>query len=124
MIVGICRIVLSLPGNDSLKGKRKVVRQILDRVRHKFNAAASEVDDMDVHQRAVLGIAVVSNDTSHANSMLDTIASFIAGATEARVVGRKMELRNVGVGEHLEDLETPGLAGPFDEDPWDEDDGG
>lgn len=107
MVLGSCRIVLSLPGNDSLKGKRKVVRRILDRLRHKFNAAAAEVEDMDVHQRAVIGLAVVSNDRRHANSMLDTLTAFVAGATEARIVDRRIDIQTVG----------------FDDDPvpWDGD---
>ena len=96
MVVGTCRIVLSIPGNDSLKGKRKVVRAILDKLRHRFNVAAAEVDDLDVHQRAVLGLAVVSNDARHANSMLDTLTSFVAGATEAQIVDRSMEILHVG----------------------------
>jgi uncharacterized protein YlxP (DUF503 family) len=116
MVIGSCRIVLSLPGNDSLKGKRKVVRRILDRLRHKFNAAAAEVDDMDVHQRAVIGVAVVSNDRRHVNSMLDTITSFVAGATEARIVDRRMEIVNMGDGEHL-----PSSGLELGVDPWEED---
>jgi uncharacterized protein len=99
MVVGTCRIVLSLPGNDSLKGKRKVVRGIVDKLRHRFNAAVAEVDDMDAHRRAVLGLAVVSNDVRHANSMLDTLTSFIAGASEAQIVDRQMEILHIGAGE-------------------------
>lgn len=96
MVVGTARIVLSLPGNRSLKGKRKVVRRILDRTRHRYNAAVAEVEDMDVHQRAVLGLAVVSNDTAHANSMLDTLLDFISTASDAVVVERATELLHVG----------------------------
>lgn len=96
MKVATARIVLSLPGNASLKGKRKVVRRILDRVRHRFNASIAEVDDMDLHQRAVLGIAVVSNDARHANSMIDKVQEFVSTASEAVVIDRRMELLHVG----------------------------
>lgn len=99
MVVGVCRIVLALPGVDSLKGKRSIVRRIVDRVRNKFNAAVAEVAEMDSHRRAVLGVAVVSNDARHANSMIDTIVSFVSGATEALVIDRSMEL--VHVEEHF-----------------------
>ena len=99
MVVGVCRIVLALPGVDSLKGKRSIVRRIVDRVRNKFNAAVAEVAEMDSHRRAVLGVAVVSNDARHANSMIDTIVSFVSGATEALVIDRSMEL--VHVQEHF-----------------------
>ncbi len=116
MIVGTCRIVLSLPGNDSLKGKRKVVRRIVDRLRHRYNVALAEVDELDSHRRAVLGLAVVSNDVRHVNSMLDTLVAAIAGASEALVVDRKMEILRLGEGEHLASHE-----GRFDGDLADED---
>jgi uncharacterized protein len=106
VVVGVCRLVLALPGVTSLKGKRAIVRRIVDRVRHKFNAAIAEVAEMDAHRRAVLGFAVVSNDARHANSMVDTIVSYVAGATEALVIDRAMELM------HLEDhLGTSELEG-------------
>ena len=96
MKIATARIVLSLPGNASLKGKRKIVRRILDRARHRFNAAIAEVDELDVLTRAVLGIAVVSNDARHANSMIDTVQEFVATASEAVVIDRRMELLHVG----------------------------
>ncbi len=92
---------MSLPGNDSLKGKRKVVRSILDRLRHRYNVAAAEVDDLDVHRRAVLGFAVVSNDVSHVHSMLDTLTSAVAGASNALIVDRRTEIVHVGEGDHM-----------------------
>lgn len=101
MVIGTCRLVLSLPGNDSLKGKRRVVRRIVDRLRHRYNVAVAEVDELDAHRRAVLGLAVVSNDARHANSMLDTLVSAVASASEALVVDRRMEILSVGRGEHL-----------------------
>ncbi|MEM9193757.1 MAG: DUF503 domain-containing protein [Myxococcota bacterium] len=92
MVVGMCQVVLSLPGNNSLKGKRKVIRSIVDRGRSRFNAAVAEVDALDEHRKAVLGFSVVSNDHSHANAMIDQISSFIATAGDALMVGRSFEL--------------------------------
>lgn len=88
--------MLSLPGNDSLKGKRAVVRRIVDRARNKFQVAAAEVGELDVHRRAVLGFSVVSNDVSHVHSVLDKLSSFVSGATEALVVGRDVEVLHFG----------------------------
>ncbi|MGF1467518.1 MAG: DUF503 domain-containing protein [Sandaracinaceae bacterium] len=96
MVVGTCRLALAIPGGSSLKGKRKIVRSILDRVRHRFNVAIAEVDDQDVHRRAVLGLAVVSNDSRHAQSMIDSLVSFIASSTEAPLVDRRTEILHVG----------------------------
>ena len=122
MVVGVCRIVLALPGVDSLKGKRSIVRRVIDRCRAKFNVAIAEVAEMDSHRRAVIGLAVVSNDARHANSMIDTIVSYASSATEAMVIDRSMEIL------HLEDHfgSGPALDAAIDRaysDDEDDDDG-
>jgi uncharacterized protein len=92
MVVGVCRLTFSLPGNASLKGKRSVVRRIIDRTRGKFNAAVAEVAEMDSHRRAVIGVAVVSNDGRHANAMLDQISAFMVSLTEAVLTDRSLDI--------------------------------
>lgn len=105
MVVGVCRLLFSLPGNDSLKGKRAVVRRIVERARNRFNVAAAEVDDQDFHRRLTLGFAVVSNDSSHANSMLDNVISFVAEISEAQLIDRTIEL--IPIGAHTMGGELP-----------------
>lgn len=92
MVVGVCRVAFSLPGNASLKGKRSVVRRIIDRTRARFNVAVAEVAALDSHRSAIIGFAVVSNDVRHVNSMLDRIASFMSTATDAVFVERALEI--------------------------------
>jgi len=46
MVVGICQLDLRIPENHSLKEKRHVLRKLIDRVRHRFNVAISEVGIM------------------------------------------------------------------------------
>jgi uncharacterized protein YlxP (DUF503 family) len=94
MVVGIARIVLGIPESRSLKDKRSVVRRVIDRVRHKFNAAVAEVDDLDAHRRATIGITVVSNDARHVSSMLETISSFVSTASSAVVLDRATEIEH------------------------------
>jgi len=95
MVVGVCQIAFSLPGNDSLKGKRSVVRRIVDRTRARFNVAVAEVAALDEHRRTVIGFSVVSNDTRHVNSMLDHITTYMAAQTEAVVLTRSLEILHV-----------------------------
>ena len=47
MVVGMCRVVLALPWNDSLKGKRSVVKSVIERTRVKFQVAAAEVERLN-----------------------------------------------------------------------------
>jgi len=117
MVVGICRIVLSLPWNDSLKGKRSVVKSILERARGRFHVAAAEVDDLDAHRRATLGFAVVSNDARHAGSVLDKLVSFVAGATQALVVDSSRSIEHYDLG-----LTGSGAHG-FSPSDWNDEDG-
>ncbi len=77
MHVGIARVQLRLPGNNSLKGKRMVVKSVLQRVRNRFNVAAAEVDTQDEWRLATLGLVCVSEDARHANEMLDRVVAFI-----------------------------------------------
>ena len=78
MNVGICKVRLRLPENESLKGKRRVVKSIIARVKNKFNVSIAEVDDQDMWQLVTLGIACISNSSSHANEILSKVVNFIA----------------------------------------------
>jgi uncharacterized protein len=98
MVVGIARISLALPWNDSLKGKRSVVKSILERARTRYHVAAAEVADLDAHRRATLGFAVVSNDSRHARSLLDKLIGFVAGASEAQLIDHAVSVEHFELG--------------------------
>ena len=92
MVVGVCSIDLRIPGNDSLKGKRHVIRKIKDRVKNQFNVSIAEVEDLDTLQRAGLGIAVVSNDSSHVHSTLSKVVGFIEHMYVAEILEYHIEV--------------------------------
>jgi hypothetical protein len=77
MSLGICQVKLRLPENQSLKGKRQVLKSIITRVRNNYNVAIAEVDDQDLWQLATLGIACVSNDARQVNQVLSKVVDFI-----------------------------------------------
>ena len=77
MNVGVCRLTLRLPENQSLKGKRRVVHSLNARIRNKFNVSVAEVADNELWQRATIGFACVSNDSRHLDEVLSNIVSFI-----------------------------------------------
>jgi uncharacterized protein YlxP (DUF503 family) len=80
MHIGIARVALHLAENGSLKGKRMVVRSVVERVRHRFNVAIAEVDTQDDWHVATLGIVCVSDDRRHANEMLSKVVAFVESA--------------------------------------------
>ena len=77
MNIGVCKLNLRLPGNASLKDKRRVLKSITSRVSNKFNVAVAEVDNGDLWQLATIGICCVSNDHRHANEIMSKVVDFI-----------------------------------------------
>jgi uncharacterized protein YlxP (DUF503 family) len=85
MVVGVLRLVLYVPENHSLKGKRSVVGGAQAPVSNKFNVSIAECDDHDNWQRITMGIAQIGNDRSHVDRSLREVAAFVAelGIAEA-----------------------------------------
>lgn len=77
MVVGILQVELSIPDAFSLKDKRQAVRSLKDRIRHGHNVSIAEVGALDQHRRAILGVAMVSNDRVYVQSALDQLVNLI-----------------------------------------------
>ena len=77
MVVGVLRLLLYLPENHSLKGKRSVLRSIKSRVSNKFNVSIAECSDQDNWQKISLGVAQVGNDRLHVDRCLREVSAFI-----------------------------------------------
>jgi uncharacterized protein YlxP (DUF503 family) len=95
MVIGFCQLDLRIPENHSLKEKRHVMRKMIDRVRHQFNVAISEVGDNDLWQRAQIGICTVGNDRRHINSSLDKVIDFIEKMHLVDMIHTEMEILTV-----------------------------
>ena len=92
MNVGVSKITLRLPENQSLKGKRRVITSLCTRVRNKFNVSVAEVDHHDSWQLATLGVSCVSNNSRHAEEVLSSVFSFIESSREdIEIVGHEQE---------------------------------
>lgn len=77
MNIGVCRVKLHFPENQSLKDKRRIVKSIITRLRNQYNISVAEVDDQDLWQMTTLGIAFVSNHHQHVNEVLSKAVNFI-----------------------------------------------
>ena len=104
MTVGIARLTLFIPGSHSLKEKRMVLRRVKDRTRGKFNVAIAEVEDNDVWQRGVLGLALVGNDGRFVESALDEVIRFVRG--EAEVTNAEREIQTFSDALATNDLDV------------------
>jgi uncharacterized protein YlxP (DUF503 family) len=96
MTVGVARVVFRLHGNDSLKEKRRVVKSLVEKSRHRFNVSVAEVADQDVHQRTTIGVCVIGNDGRLLNSLLDRIIDFMDSLNLADLVDHEIELIPLG----------------------------
>jgi uncharacterized protein len=96
MTVGVARITLILHDNHSLKEKRRVLKSLIEKSRHRFNVAVAEVADQDLHQRATVGIAVVGSDARVLNSLLDRIIEYLDSLQLADMVSQEIELIPLG----------------------------
>ena len=95
MVVGTLIIELHLHENRSLKGKRKVVRSMVDKVKHKFNVAIAEIGSNDKWQKIELGVSAVGNDRRHIDSSLTNVLSFLDSLYMAEIVGSRKEIFNL-----------------------------
>ena len=94
MVVGMGRIVYRIHDCRSLKGKRKVVKAIVARLRNKFNASVAEVGANDVYQRAEIGFVMVGNDRNVINSKVDKFLNMAEDLGLAEVIDSEMEIFN------------------------------
>ncbi|HVN64569.1 MAG TPA: DUF503 domain-containing protein [Candidatus Binataceae bacterium] len=94
MVVGVMRLVLLIPENHSLKGKRQVLRAIKDRVRNKFNVSIAESDNHDMWQRAELGICQVGSDRAFVDRALREVVNFIDSMGLAPLAEERLEIIN------------------------------
>ena len=77
MVVGTVKIELYLHETQSLKGKRKIVKSMVDKVKHRFNVSIAEIGSNDKWQKIELGISAVGNDRRHIDSSLNNVISFL-----------------------------------------------
>ncbi|MDF2748702.1 MAG: hypothetical protein K0S98_2989, partial [Propionibacteriaceae bacterium] len=78
MWVGAVEFDLRLGEVRSLKEKRSIVRPLIADIRRKFMISVAEVDHLDLHRRAGLGVALVSPDSAHLVEVLDAVERLIA----------------------------------------------
>jgi uncharacterized protein YlxP (DUF503 family) len=92
MIIAAVEITLMIPENDSLKGKRRVVKSLLEKVRHRFDAAVAEVGDNDLWRKAKIGVALVGNDRQLLEARLQQIMKFMENQHLAEIIDSQVEL--------------------------------
>lgn len=95
MVIGSGVITFRLHGCRSLKEKRKIVKSIIGFLRNNYNASVAEVGLNDIHQRAMVGLALVGNDKMVVNSKLDKIFNKVDSLGIAEIIDTDMEIMSL-----------------------------
>ena len=91
MVVALLSVELFLPGAQSLKDKRMVLRRLKDRLA-KFNVAIAEVEHQDLWQRSRLAVVSVNTDHGHLEATLQNAAGEAQNAREILVADLSTEI--------------------------------
>ena len=83
---------IHLPDVGSLKGKRRAIKGLKERLRQRFQISVAEVDHHDSWQRATLALACVSGDSRHANEVISKAMDFIEDHVDGYVTDVEVEI--------------------------------
>lgn len=92
MVVGCGIIRMRLHGCRSLKGKRKIIKSMIGRIRNTFNVSVAETDLNDMYQSAEVGFVLVGNNKAVVNSKVDKVLNFAEGMGLAEIVNSEIEI--------------------------------
>jgi uncharacterized protein YlxP (DUF503 family) len=99
VFTGSLALDLLLGDVRSLKEKRSLVRPVVAELRRRFEVSAAEAGHLDLHRRALVGVAVVAPDATHVREVLDACERLVASRPELEVLSAKLRL----YGEHDEE---------------------
>jgi len=92
MIIGTCRLELSLYEVNSLKEKRHIIKSIIGRVQSRFNVSIAEVDMNDIWRTGCIGFACVTTTTRHANQIINNVIKFIEKDNRGEITNCEIEI--------------------------------
>ena len=89
MYVGTVELDVLLGDVRSLKQKRSLVRPVVAELRRRFEVAAAEAGYLELHRRALIGIACVSPDARHATEVLERCERMVAARPELELLAAR-----------------------------------
>ena len=92
MIIGVLQVELDIPGAESLKDKRRVVKSVKDRLHREHLVSVAEVAQQDNLTTAILGFALVGSDGRKIGQTLDKICEKLRSLHDAEVAATKRHL--------------------------------
>ena len=96
MVIAALSLSVAIPEVASLKGKRKSIQALKDRVKARFNVSIAEVGALDLWQRAEIGVAAVANDQRMLNSKMDKLLNYIESTGLVEPLSAELEFIHLG----------------------------
>ena len=75
-----------------MKGKRRVLRSLKDRLRSQFNVSVAEVGFQNLWQKSEIAVALAASDREYADTVLQTILNKVESWRLAEVIDVEMEI--------------------------------
>jgi len=101
MFTGTLALDMLVGDVHSLKEKRSIVRPIVAEVRRRYAVSAAEAGHLDLHRRALVGVAVVAADRAHCVEVLDACERLVAGRPEIELLSARQQF--LSTNDELED---------------------
>ncbi|HLZ37377.1 MAG TPA: DUF503 domain-containing protein [Mycobacteriales bacterium] len=92
MYTGTLALDVLLGDVRSLKQKRSVVRPIVAELQRKYAVAAAEAGHLELHRRALIGVAVVAAEAGQCRSVLDACERLVAAHPEVDLLSARRQL--------------------------------
>ncbi|OXM71947.1 MULTISPECIES: DUF503 domain-containing protein [Amycolatopsis] len=92
MYVGALELDVLFGDVHSLKQKRSLVRPLIAEVRRRFEVSVAEAGHLDLHRRALIGVAVVAADGEHVRDVLDGCERLVAQRPELELLSAHRRL--------------------------------
>jgi hypothetical protein len=90
--IGLLQIYLRLPGIQSLKGKRQIIKSLKDRIRQQANVSIAEIGLLDAWQESEMAVVTLSNDPARVHQVLESVLKMVETTPEVLITDQKIEM--------------------------------
>ena len=92
MYVGALELDVVFGDVRSLKQKRSLVRPVVAELRRRFDVAAAEAGDADLHRRALIGVAAVAGSAGQVREVLEACERTVAARPELELLSARLRM--------------------------------
>jgi len=85
MVVSMIQILFEIPDIGNIKEKRRIIKSVTEKMRHRYHMSAAEVDLQDSLSFAQIGGALVSNSKTFGETVLRKAFEMVEKETPVRI---------------------------------------